>query len=245
MTTHKNENTETARNSSKSKRHYRVMAVDEKTGVADLELTIDWVHMLASIDDGEGKKPDPIEFQSDDPKKQPKKFQDVLASIGKHAWLRFTPTGTPVKTAGAAQPAGLAAAPVTDGTLESYLFPLPERPVAVGETWKERFDVLLRDDNKNLVKITLQRTFKLTDVVNGRAMIDLRTAVLTPVTNPAIAAQLIQREISGNIVFDIAQGLIVLREWSVENTVINPVGSNSSMRAKSRYREKLLGSEAT
>jgi len=117
--------------------------------------------------------------------------------------------------------------------------------VAVGEIWKERFDVHARDVNKNLVKISLQRSYKLTEVKNGRAVIELRTAILTPINDSAIAAQLIQREITGKTVFDIEQGLIVSREWSVDNTIINPVGPNSSMRAKSRYREKLLGSEAT
>lgn len=246
MTTQKNQDTETARNSSKSKRHYRVAAVDEKTGIADLELTIDWVHMLASIGEGDGKNTEPVEFQSDDPKKHPKKFNDVLASIGKHAWLRFSPTGAPVKAPpGAPQPKGNAAPIVTDGSLEAFLFPLPEQPVAVGEIWRERFDVHARDVDKNRVRISLQRTYKLTEVKNGRAVIELRTAVLTPVKAPEIAAQLIQREINGKIVFDIEQGWIVSREWSIDNTIVNPVGANSSMRARSRYREKLLGSEAT
>ena len=246
MTTHKNQDTQTVRNSTKSKRHYRVTAVDDKTGVADLDMTIDWVHMLASFDNGEGEKTEPIEFLSDDPKKQPKQFNDIRASIGKPAWLRFSPAGAPVKTPSGAPPkTDAAAAPVTDGSLEAYLFPLPEQALAIGEIWKERFDVRMRDIDKQLVKISLQRTYKLTEVKNGRAVIELRTAILTPVQDPAIAAQLIQREVTGKIVFDIEQGLIVSREWSVDNTIINPVGANSSMRATSRYREKLLGSEAT
>jgi hypothetical protein len=249
MTTHKNQDTEIARNTSRSRRHYRVLAVDGKSGAADLELTIDWVHMLASFDNGEGKPLDPIEFQSDDPKKHPEKFKHVLASIGQHARLRFSATGAPIRdpvkaASGAPRNPGSTAPAVTDGTLESYLFPLPEQPVAAGETWTERFDVLARDVDKNLVKIPLKRTFKLADVTNGVASIELRTAILAPVEDPAIAAQLIQREITGKISFDIERGLIISREWSIDNTIINPVGANSSMRAKSSYREKLLGSEA-
>jgi len=82
-----------------------VTTVDDKTGVADLELTIDWVHMLASFDDGDGKNTEPIEFQSDDPKKQPEKFKHVLSSIGKRAWLRFNSTGAPVKAPAGGAPA--------------------------------------------------------------------------------------------------------------------------------------------
>ena len=50
ITTHVKDDTETAKNSSQAKRqHFKVIAVDEKTGDADLELSIDWVHMLASF----------------------------------------------------------------------------------------------------------------------------------------------------------------------------------------------------
>jgi len=245
MTTHKNQDTEIVRNSSKSRRHHRVLAVDEKSGVGDLEVTVDWVHMLASFDNGEGTNIEPIEFQSDDPNKQPEKFRQILSKIGKHDRLRFSPAGAPVKTSNGAPAKADPAAPVTDGSLEAYLIPLPEQPVAVGDAWLERFDVLTRDINKNPVKISLKRTYTLTQVKNGRAVIELRTAILTPVNDAAIAAQLIEREIVGKVTFDIEHGWIASREWSVDNTIINPVGDNSSMRVKTRYREKLLGSEAT
>lgn len=246
LTTNKNQDSETVHNSSKSKRHYRVAAVDDKTGVADLEMVIDWVHMVASFDKNDGTPTEPIEFQSDDPKKHPKKFDHILASIGKRALLRFGPNGAPVKaTSGApGQPAAKAAG-ATDGTLEAYLFPLPEQAVATGENWKEPFDVRVKDGEQNLVRIRLQRTFTLTAVKNGRAVIKHRTTIITPVNDPVIEAQFIERESTGTIEFDIEQGLIVSREWSVDKTIINPVGANSSMRAKSRYREKLLGAEAT
>ena len=246
LTTNKNQDTETARNSTKSKRHYRVMAVDAKTGIAELELTIDWVHMLASFDKGDGTPTEPIEFQSDDPNKHPKKFGDILSSIGKHDRRCFSPTGAPVKTppVGPRRPEP-AVTNGTDGALEAHLFPLPEQAVAIGESWKERSDVRVKDDQQNLVRITLQRTYKLTEVKNGRAFIDYRTVILTPIQIPAVAAQFIEREITGKIEFDIEQGLIVLREWSVDKTIVGAVGANSSMRANSHYREKLLGSEAT
>src|SRR5205814_4494121 len=44
ITTHVKDDTETAKNSSQVKRHFKVIAVDEKNGEADLELSIDCVH---------------------------------------------------------------------------------------------------------------------------------------------------------------------------------------------------------
>jgi hypothetical protein len=249
--THAKEETETARNSSKAKRHFKLVAVDEKTGEGDLELSIDWVHMLASFDNPARTKSQPVEFQSDDPEKHPKQFLDILEIIGKpRAVIRFSPAGKAVKVVRGALPPppaaanqlaeGPAAPPAPDGSPESFFLPLPEHPVAVGEAWKDRFDVLVRDDKKNLEKITIQKSYKLSEIRAGQAIIDFRTTILTPVNNPAIAGQLIQRELSGKVVFDIERGLIVSRESGVDNTVIGPFGPNSSMRATSKYREKLV-----
>jgi hypothetical protein len=252
--THKNQDTETAKNSSHLKRHYKVVAADEKTGAGDLELTIDWVHMRAEFETA-GKTHPPVEFQSDDPKKQPVQFGDVKASVGRsRATIRFSPTGAPVKVVSGTIPQlpsgpgseakGISGSPLSDGSLEAYLIPLPEKPVAVGESWKDPFDVILRDDAKNLVKVAIQRVYKLVEVKDGRAVIELRTAILSPITNGAVEAQLIQREISGKIVFDIEQGLIISRETNIDKTIVNAVGANSSMRAVSTYREKLVGVES-
>jgi len=51
---------------------------------------------------------------------------------------------------------------------------------------------------------------------------------------------LIQREITGKIVFDMNRA-DRSRETVVDNTVVNAVGANSSMRALSKYQEKLVG----
>ncbi len=261
MTTHVKGNTETTRNSSKAKRHYKVTAVDEKTGDADLELSIDWVHMQASFEKPDGLKPEPIVFQSDDPEKQPKEFQDVQQTIGKpRATIRFNPAGMPIKVIQSALPpspppavntppanpaaTGPSSPPIHDTTPENFLLPLPEQPVAVGETWKDRFVIVLRDNNKNLNRIIIQQSYKLVDVKNGLAVIEFRTAVLTPVQNPAVLGQLIQREIIGKAVFDLARGLVIARESGVDNTVVGPFGPQSSMKAKSQYREKVIDDAA-
>lgn len=254
ITTHVNDETETVRNISKARRHYRVKAIDEKTGNADLELSIDWVHMLASFDNPSRPKTEPVEFQSDDPEKQPRQFQDIAKSIRQpRGTIQFSPSGKPLeivdgvpvkKAAPANQPAqGAAAPPLHDTSPESFLISLPEQPVAVGESWKERFDIIVRDSDKNLFKVTIQRSFKLAEVKEGRARIDFGTVVLTPIPNPSIEGQLIQRQINGNVVFDITRGLIVSREAGVDRTVYGPLGPKSSMRAKSEYRERLLSDE--
>jgi hypothetical protein len=242
--------TEVVRNESETRRAYKVADVT-KTGEGDLELSIEWVHMIARFDDTR-----PIEFQSDDPAKQPAKFKHILETIGHpQARIRFSPTGLPLKVspiksgpaagAGAIAGAGPAAAQGSgpfdsaDASRESYLVPLPEQPVAVGDSWTERFDVVVRED-KLPVRIAMQRKYTLSSVADGKATIAFRTAILTPVQAAALSAQLMQRETAGKLVFDMTQGLIVSRDVAVDSTVREPFGIGSSMRASSTFREKLL-----
>jgi len=256
ITTHVKDETETVRNSSTAKRHFTVKKVDEKTGDADLELSIDWVHMLASFENPNRPKTAPVEFQSDDPNRHPEQFNTILSTVGKpRATIRFSPTGIPIKILEGELPpppkssqqltTGPAAPPLADATPETYFVPLPEEPVAVGASWSERFDVVLQDNDKNRQKVTIQRKYTLAEVAGRQATIELRTAVLTPIQAPAIEGQLIQREISGKVIFDLDRGAVISRELAVDKTVAGPFGPRSLLQAKSKYREKLLDDEAT
>lgn len=241
-----NEQQETATNHSDSRRSYRVANVSPD-GSAELELTIDWVRMTASF----GKDKPPVEFQSDDPDKQPRQFQHIMETIGKPtAVVQFSTSGRPdwVTAKGpvaANKPVTLAPQTNPDASQENYLVPLPEQPVAVGETWKERFDVTARNEQQLPIKIAMQRSFKLKEVQDRRAIIEYRTTILSPINDPALAAQLIQREPIGRIVFDIDRGLILSRDASVKRDVIGPFGAKSAMHAASEYRERLLPDAAS
>jgi Family of unknown function (DUF6263) len=249
FTTSAREEKETHKNSTHSKRHHLVASVDEKTGIANLELAIDWVSMRALWDKHDGSTPIPTEFQSDDPEKQSEKFKQVKATIGKPwATIQFRTTGSPVKVLSSAVKSNetktVATETGADGALEAYLIVLPDHPVAVGESWKEKFDILTMDENRNRQTVTLQRVYKLKSVADGKAVIDMRTIILSPMTNPSIAAQLLLREITGKVVFDMDRGLILSKEWTAENRVVNPIpGIASLMEGNGRYLEKLIGEE--
>lgn len=244
ITTVYNSAKEIATNTSQTRRSFKVTSVDDQGG-AVLEMQIEWVRMTASFENEEGRKSELIEFDTSDPKKQNHaQFKKVLESVGKpQALVRFDASGRPRevtrldKSSRKSEPS---ADVDGDGTPENYLVILPEGPVAVGDTWKEPFDVLVKVPQGLTTRIRMQRSHKLTEVKHGHATIEFRTIILTPVQDPAIAAQLIQREIEGRIVFDLQRGMIVSREAKVDRTVVNPFGGQSSMRAISRYAERLL-----
>ncbi|MSR58905.1 MAG: hypothetical protein EXS05_14855 [Planctomycetaceae bacterium] len=238
-----NEAKEKVRNQSETRRSYKVSDVSPE-GIGSLELSIDWVRMVAEFDNGE-KPSKPIEFQSDDRTKHPSKFLHILATVGKPtATIRFSPQGKVLEVVsiqpGQVQRNSEGEAPGVYTSQENYLIPLPEQPVAIDEVWKEQFDIIVRDSTQALKRVTLQRSYRLKDVSEGLATIEFRTTILTPVRDPAISGQLIYRETAGKVVFDLERGRIVSRDSAIERTVVGPFGPNSAMHAVIKYREKLL-----
>jgi hypothetical protein len=77
-------------------------------------------------------------------------------------------------------------------------------------------------------------------VQDGLATIAVETAVLTPVNNPQIQAQLIARTPEGRVVFDMNRGVVRSKHLTVENRVIGFAGNDSSMSATGTIDERLL-----
>ena len=239
-----NEATQLDHNKSETRKSYRVVSVNPD-GSGNLELMIDWVHMTAKI----GNKP-PEVFKSDDPEFQSAKYSSILETVGKpQAVITFKTNGVVTKVqaspgATANKPA-VAGASTDETSPESYLAVLPDQPVAVGDTWKERFDIKVQGPDNLPLKVAVLRGYRLMGVEGHLATIAFKTSILTPIHDPAVSAQLIQREFSGTTVFDLEQGLAVSHDRDVDRTVINPFGGKSSMRAVSKFRERLLTGPVT
>lgn len=234
MTVHYNQAKQVDRHHSETVRHLRIASVDSM-GAADVEIVIDRVYLKAQR--GENGSD---EFDSDDPETRATKFQKFKAiydSIGQpQARLTLSPAGKVLKFTplGQFKDAGADAEPV-----KSILTQLPEKPVAVGDKWSEEYDVEVTVEQSLKQKITLIRKFRLLSVENRIARIELKTGIVTPVNDPQIEAQLIQRDLSGVIEFDLDRGTIVSRKHTVNKTVVNPFGNPSSLKAVSSYEERL------
>ena len=235
MTTRYNEAMEVASNKTEARKHYKVLGVDAE-GTGELELVIDWVRMNASFGNG-----DVTLFESDNPEHQPPKFRHVLDSIGKaQATMRFNAVGKLLKVTPRTEAVRTPEGAANEPQHFAFLIPLPAEPAAIGSIWKDRFDLAVSVSEKLRQNVTLQTTYKLDSVARQQAVISFKTAVLTPVHDPSIAAQLIQRETTGTIKFDVQRGLIASRTVKVYRTVINPFGDKSSMHASSELVEKLI-----
>lgn len=217
---------ETTHNRTVSKQHLRVVSVNNAGG-AVLEPTLDHVRMKSQFDDNP-----PTLFDSDDPNKQPPQFVRVLESVGKpQGHQRVDARGNIVQG---------------DDTSESMrisplLVTLPEEPVAVGASWSDDYSVNVRVREKIERPIKLRRTFTLSKLDGDVATIEFKTFELDPPHDPDIRVQLIQMTPSGEIHFDVSQGMIVQKTTKSDKREYNV--ANGVMHAVSERTEKLVTSK--
>lgn len=221
----------TVQYSTRTWKHYRVKSVDA-SGTAVVEVVIDRVHMRAS---GEGQT---VEFDSREPGAAPPQFAHILDTIGRAVVaLRVNPSG---RMEGAEFLLGRETQPLSVQDRDAQILTLlPPEPVRVGETWKERFDVPVKVEGTLTRNVRLQRTYRLTEVREGRATIDLETIILTPLHDPELESQLIQRTPSGVLVLDVEQGLVLAKRTLLHNQVVGFSGPGSRLKVVRTYQEQL------
>jgi len=131
------------------------------------------------------------------------------------------------------------------GGTNQITFPLPTKAVAIGYKWSapQDMEVLLKGGATKM--ISARQQFTLAKVEDGIATIDVETQVLTPVHDPAIEAQLVQRMTSGSVRFDIGRGRIIDQQMDLDKRVVGFSGPSSSMHYMTRFTEELLRDEAT
>lgn len=227
---------ETVRNDSQTWKNFRVVGVDGQ-GVATLEPLIKRVKMSATSGSN-----DPVSYDSQDGGAPPTQFRDIQETVGRPiARVAVTPNGELKKiTLLAGAPAHLTeAAAKTDPRL-NFLFVLPREPVGVGAVWRTKFQAPVHVGQKLMQQVWLQKQCQLTKFDGPVAVIAVKTSVLTPVGNPEVQAQLMQRLLNGTVEFDVERGLVVSQKMSINESVVGPFGQDSAMQVASETRERLL-----
>ena len=121
--------------------------------------------------------------------------------------------------------------------------PLPEEAVAIGDSWSQTYELDGRKKSGLVRKIRARQRFTLQEVKEGVATIQVETNLLTPINDPELEAQLIQREKRGHVRFDIEAGRVLAQQLDLEKRVIGFSGESSSLHYTTRFAEELLPAE--
>lgn len=228
--------TETTDMVSNSVNTWRVKDV-QPDGTAAFEHCVEWIDMRHKLP---GRSE--VHYDSRTGAKPPAGFEDAAKSVGVplsvikmdiHGKVlsRKDRVKKPQAANGAADPASQNEGWIT--------IPLPDGAVAVGHMWSLPQDIEVPLPNGGVKKIKAVQQFKLEDVKTGVAVIRVSTAILTPITDPAIESQLIQREATGTIEFDIEAGRIIGQQLEVDKNVVGFRGDASSIHYVNRFSQRL------
>jgi hypothetical protein len=119
----------------------------------------------------------------------------------------------------------------------------PDKPLKIGENWTHDYDIPVRLEEGQMQRIKSRQVFRLEEVQDGVATIRLDTEVLTPLDNPKVKVQLVQRLSHGEVKFDIERGRVVQQQTDLDETVLAFNGADSAMSYLARFTEELLPDE--
>ena len=127
-----------------------------------------------------------------------------------------------------------------DNSGSVLLMPLPKEPVAIGHVWTLPGTVMIPLEDGSFKPIQTRQRYELQKVEDGLATIAVETQILTPVNNPKIRAQLIQRIWKGHLQFDIERGRMLSQRTDLDERVLGFSGPDSSMHYVARFTEQRL-----
>jgi len=133
--------------------------------------------------------------------------------------------------------------PPADAQNSQVAVPLPERPVARGESWNAPQDVTITLDDGETKVIKTRQHYTLDSVANGVATISVVTQIMTPINNPKIQSQLVQRMTQGTIRFDMDAGRVLSQKLELDERVLGFQGPESSLHYLGRFTEEYLPPE--
>ena len=116
--------------------------------------------------------------------------------------------------------------------------PLPQQKVKVGTKWSIPDEVKLKQENGQVKKIETLQVYRLEKVETGVATISLETQVITPLNDPKLRSELVQRLQRGTIKFDLDAGHLLHKQLDMSETVIGFNGADSQMEFLARFTEE-------
>jgi hypothetical protein len=174
-----------------------------------------------------------VRYNSQTDKEAPPGYEDVAKAVGVAlSVVTMDNKGTILKRSETRQQ------PMSMST--QMTMPMPMLAVAIGDSWSSPLEIEVTQKDGSLKKIQTRQKFTLEAVADKLATIKVDSQILTPVSDPAIEAQLIQRLSEGTVTFDIDAGRVVSQQLDLDRHVIGFSGAASSMHYVTRFTEKLL-----
>jgi hypothetical protein len=206
---------------------WTVQSIDS-LGQATLVQTIESVKLWQQ--NGEQK---PIHWDSTSGEKPPTDFESISQSVGRPLMtLLVTPRGDTVASSSDVKQYEF-------GTGSPWIV-VPDQPIGIGHVWFEPNEVVTFNEDKSIRRIKTRIRYELQAVEDGIARISFQTEVLTPIDDPHIRSQLLQRITRGSIQFDLEIGAMVRKQVQWNERLQGFRGHNSMLHYLGEYCATLV-----
>lgn len=223
--------TETAKTRSVSTRKWNIENVDAAGNIT-------FVHSVEEVDmwqKSSGRQE--VHYNSGSDEKPPAEYVNVPESVGVPlATITIDRYGKLLKRD--------SARPQFKISIGDIAVPLPGKPVKIGQEWYYPEEIQVRLEDKTVKQIKARHKFTLVKVATGVATIEAVTEILTPVNDPKIESQLVQKKQRGTIKFDIDAGRLISKQMDLNEAVIGFNGPQSVMQYLARLTEEPTTDEA-
>jgi hypothetical protein len=206
---------------------WKVLSLDSH-GNATLEQTIESANWWQKTGDK-----NPISFNSADRQPPPQEFASMAQTVGRPLMtMCVDPLGTTISSSAEDNQYKF-------GTGSPWI-PFPQHPIAVGDLWYEPSEVTAFNEDKSIRRVKLRIRYELADVRDQKATINFSTEILTPVDDPHVQSQLLQRITRGVLTFDLARGRMVGKRVNWNEKVQGFHGPNSLLHYLGQYTVLIL-----
>jgi hypothetical protein len=178
-----------------------------------------------------------IRYDSTSDEKPPAEYKHVAESVGEPmATVTIAPSGKILRRENAR--------PQFNPGIGDLTIPLPDSAIKVGQKWSTEGETVVRLPDARVKRIKTRQLYELTKVQTGVATISVQTQILTPVNDPVVQSQLVQRVKRGEVKFDIDAGRPLSQQMDIDETVVGFNGPDSIMKYLSRLTEETTNEES-
>ncbi|MDA7949951.1 MAG: hypothetical protein MPJ24_00550 [Pirellulaceae bacterium] len=208
---------------------WEITEVDEEKGLFTLVHMVEKVSMRNKISGQEETL-----FDSQEDKEVPLQYRQVARGIGVPlATIVLNRQGQVVSRKAKIEQK-------LDLGLGHFTLPLPAERITAGTSWSSPHSIMVKETNGQSKEIKTRQRYKLLHVKNGLATIQIKTEVLTPVADPKIKSQLVQRLTDGQVVFDMLAGRVLSKTMDWDEDIVGFSGAESRLKYTAKYEEKLV-----
>jgi hypothetical protein len=217
--------TQTAKTRTVSTKLWRIRELNQQGHIV-FEHVVEHVDMWNSVS-GRAE----VRFDSASGEKPPPGYETVADSVGKVlATVTMDPHGRVVARTNAQA--------MFNPGIGELSIPFPNQPVKIGTTWAIPDEIKMKLEDGTFKKVQTKQQYKLIEVELGVATIEVDTQVLTPVNDPKVQAELVQRLQHGTIKFDLDSGRLRHKQMDMDEEVFGFSGDDSHMQYLARLTEE-------